>query len=401
MPLTSPNHPRSWLEHVTSNSDREKLLQQIIGLVNINSGSTNIEGITTVQHSLAELLAPVGEATVGDPIEIDAIDDAGNQSKVTCGSILELSIRPDMARRLLIVGHADTVFSPSSSFQTATLSGDRLHGPGTADMKGGLVLAAEALRLVEQAGTASGIGIDLLVSGDEETGSLASAPRIAELSRAASVGIALEPPMADGSIARARAGSANITVVINGRSAHAGRALDDGRNAVVAAAKLAIAAEAEGANVASIHGGEAFNSVPDLCVLKLNKRGATPADIEVVLSSLRRSAAELSEALEVSFEFHGHQHRPAKPWSDASEQLATVVKIAASEFGRELNFADTFGVCDGNNMAAEGIGVIDTLGIQGANIHTANEFAVINNLDDQVGLLCSVISHIADKWSQS
>ncbi len=401
MPLTSPNRPRSWHEYVTTHTDDEQLLQQIVEMVNINSGSTNIEGITTVQRRLAELLSPVGKAAIGEPLSIDAFNAEGNPSAVACGSILELSLRPDAPTRLLIVGHADTVFAPSSEFQTARLVDDRLHGPGTADMKGGLVLVAEALRLVEQAGAASGIGIDLLVSGDEETGSLASAPRIGELSRAASVGIALEPPMADGSIARARAGSANITVVVRGRGAHAGRALNDGRNAVVAAAKLAIVAEAEGANVASMNGGGAFNSVPDRCVLKLNKRGATPDDIEAVLSRLRSAAAELSEALEVSFEFHGHQHRPAKPWSDASEDLATIVRTAAAEFGRELTFADTFGVCDGNNMAAEGIGVIDTLGIQGANIHTSDEFAVVANLNDQVGLLCSVISHIADEWSQS
>ena len=377
-------------------SNPDALIAQIVELVNINSGSSNAAGIAAVQQRLVELLAPVGAATVGQSLHLDALDADGRPVKTECGSMLELSLRPELSRRLLIVGHADTVFSPSSDFQFARHEGDRLHGPGTADMKGGLVLVAEALRLVEQDGLANKIGIDLLVSGDEETGSLASANRIAELSRRASVGISLEPAMADGSLARARAGSANVTVVVTGRSAHAGRALAAGRNAVVAAARLSIVAASLDVNVAAIIGGDTFNSVPDRCIMKLNKRGATRDDIEVVLEALRRTAAELADELEVGFEFHGLQHRPAKPWSDASEHLAQIVTAARAAFGYETNLVDTFGVCDGNNMAAEGIGVIDTLGIRGANIHTPDEFAEIGDLDTQVATLGTIIARIAE-----
>ncbi|MEZ5340454.1 MAG: hypothetical protein R2706_03110 [Acidimicrobiales bacterium] len=72
----------------------------------------------------------------------------------------------------------------------------------------------------------------------------------------------------------------------------------------------------------------------------------------------------------MSFAFHGHQHRPAKPWNADHQRLADLVSQAAVAVGRGTNFVDTFGVCDGNNMAATGLAVVDTMGIRGANIHT-------------------------------
>ncbi|MEZ5340455.1 MAG: M20/M25/M40 family metallo-hydrolase [Acidimicrobiales bacterium] len=157
-------------------TDAEALVESIAALVDINSGSANTEGIQLVRAT-SGLLAPIGDATVGDPPTIDSLGSDGEQSTATCGPMLELAIRPESERRLLIVGHADTVFGPTSHFQRAERIGDRLHGPGAADMKGGLVVAFEALRQLEAAAAIDNLGIDILVAGDEET-ALASAPRL-------------------------------------------------------------------------------------------------------------------------------------------------------------------------------------------------------------------------------
>ena len=124
------------------------------------------------------------------------------------------------------------------------------------------------------------LGYDVLLNSDEETGSLASSELIAELARGKLAALTYEPAaLPDGTLAHARGGSGNYSVIITGKSAHAGRNPDDGRNAIVAAADLAVRLKALhcpdiSVNPAKIEGGSANNVVPDHAVLRFNIRPA-------------------------------------------------------------------------------------------------------------------------------
>jgi glutamate carboxypeptidase len=154
---------------------------------------------------------------------------------------------------------------------------------------------------------------------------------------------------------------------VAGRSAHAGRNPEDGRNAIVAAADLALrlAAAARpglGLNPARIDGGGPDNMVPDTAVLRFNVRPADPEALAEARALIDGAVAQVSAAHDVSIHLHGGFGRPPKPISSATEALFGGVRQAARDLGGDLAWADTGGVCDGNNIAACGVPVIDTMG---------------------------------------
>ena len=157
-----------------------------------------------------------------------------------------------------------------------------LGGPGVADMKSGLAVMLAALRAVESAGLPQ-LGYEVVINSDEEVGSPGSAALIAAAARGKKAALTYEPSaLPDGTLAGARPGSGNFSIRISGRAAHAGRNPDEGRNAVLAAADLALrlaAARRNGlaVNPAKIEGGGPNNVVPDHAVLRVNMRPRTPA----------------------------------------------------------------------------------------------------------------------------
>ena len=151
--------------------------------------------------------------------------------------------------QLLFTGHMDTVFATDHPFQdTRWLDDATINGPGTADMKGGIAVFLAALKAVEASPAAARIGYEVVVNSDEEVGSLSSAALLAQAARGKRAALTYEPSaLPDGTLAGARPGSGNFAITIRGRSAHAGRNPEDGRNALLAAADLALRlAEAKG-----------------------------------------------------------------------------------------------------------------------------------------------------------
>src|SRR5690606_32235469 len=147
--------------------------------------------------------------------------------------------------------------------------------------KGGIAVILAALSALEASPLSARVGYDVMINSDEETGSHASAPLIAELAAGKTAALTFEPALPDGTLAGARPGSGNFSILIHGRSAHAGRNPDEGRNALVAAADLALRLDALKSaklkvNPAKIDGGGPNNVVPDQAILRVNLRPESP-----------------------------------------------------------------------------------------------------------------------------
>ncbi|MDP9057777.1 MAG: hydrolase [Pseudomonadota bacterium] len=367
------------------------MLAQVLAWAAVNSGTGNLAGLADMASRLAEAFAALpGEIAMVDAAPVTAIAVDGREAAVANGRHLVCRVRPDATRRVLLTGHMDTVYAEDDPFQQCDwIDAETLHGPGTADMKAGLALMLAGLSAFERSNPE--MGYDVLINSDEETGSLSSASLIRALAAGKLAALTYEPALAAGVLAGARPGSGNFSAVLRGRSAHAGRNPRDGRNALLAAADLAMRLAALGGpdlsvNPARIDGGGPNNRVPDLTVLRFNIRPQTPAAATWAQARIAELSAQVAAAHEVSIELHGGFSRPPKPVDPAAERLFALVTRAAADLGQICSRADTGGVCDGNNIAACGVPVVDTMGAVGGAIHSPDEFLKVASLAERAKL---------------
>ncbi|URW76858.1 hydrolase [Sphingomonas donggukensis] len=380
------------------------MLERTLDWAAVNSGTGNLAGLATIADRLAEAFGALpGELSMIDPAPAERVTVEGRVEAIAHGRHLHLSVRPDAPVRMLFTGHMDTVYPADHPFQAITpLPDGRIVGPGVADMKGGLAVMLAALEAVEASPVASRFGYEVVVNSDEETGSFSSAALIREAAAGKVAALTFEPALPDGSLAGARSGTGNFALVVRGRSAHAGRNPDDGRNAIVAAADLAVRLkQAHGprlsVNPARIDGGGPNNVVPDLAVLRVNFRPAMPEDVARADTHLRSAVAMVAAAHDVAIEIHGSFNRPPKPIDTGAARLFDLVRGVGADLGLSIAWHSTGGVCDGNTIAACGVPVIDTMGVRGGAIHSADEYLIPDSLAERAGLSAVTIMRIIEK----
>ncbi len=380
------------------------LLPRTLEWAKVNSGTTNLDGLATVAAMLADAFSVLpGETSLIDPEPVEAVRADGTVDQIRRGRHLVTSVRPEAPVRLLLTGHMDTVFAADHPFQQIVeLESGILNGPGLADMKGGLSVMLGALQLLEQSEYASRIGYDVMINSDEEMGSGSSAALIRRLAEGKTAALTYEPALPDGTLAGERGGSGNFSIIFTGKSAHAGRNPDEGRNALVAAADMAVRLKAlhrEGLSVnpAKIDGGGPNNSVPDHAILRVNFRPKTLEDQAVAQKALDQMVSDIAKLHDVGVHCHGGFGRPPKPIDPQAERLFGLVKQCGAELGLDIRWRGTGGVCDGNNIAACGIPVVDTMGVRGGAIHSADEYLITDSLVERTQLSALTIMRIAEK----
>ncbi|MDT9013040.1 hydrolase [Novosphingobium sp. APW14] len=383
--------------------DAAPMLDQVLAWSAINTGTGNLSGLAQYVAILADAFAALpGEVALVAPAKVEAVAPDGRGLEVAYGQHMVLRVRPKANRRFLLTGHMDTVFPPDHAFQAPRwLDEETLNGPGVADMKGGIAVILAALKAFEGSPAAAGVGYDVLLNSDEETGSLSSAPLIAELAAGKIAALTYEPSaLPDGTLAGARGGSGNYSLIVTGKSAHAGRNPQDGRNAIVAAAALALglkALEREGLSInpAKIDGGSANNVVPDHAVLRFNIRPMNTQLAEWFEQQVQQLIAAVAAEHGVAIHRHGGISRPPKPLDPPAERLFELVRDCGAALGQTIRWQSSGGVCDGNNIAACGVPVVDTMGVRGGAIHSPDEFLIVPSLAERAKLSALVLHRLA------
>lgn len=389
------------LDHVAARADA--LVARAIAWAEVNSGSRNADGLNRVLD-LLETQARTLPATV------ERLPTAGSTTVADDGSVrteahadaLKITARPEAPIQVVLTGHYDTVFPADSAFQRVVTRPDgALNGPGIADMKGGISVLLGALEAFETHPDRHRIGWTVLLSPDEEIGSPASAPLLAELGARGHVGLTYEPSLPDGTLAGARKGSGNFHLIVTGKAAHAGRAFDEGRNAVAGAAIIAAALHAlngqrEGVsvNVAKISGGGPLNVVADNAVVRWNVRVPDQAAADWIMEQIDRLASTPPfEGL--GLHLHGGFTRPPKPMDAAQTELFEAVRRAGVLLNQSIAWKPSGGVCEGNNLHAAGLPNIDTLGVIGGDIHSDQEYAWPASFAERARLSALILCKIA------
>src|SRR5580698_8718782 len=196
------------------------LLKQI---VNIDSGTGDVEGGAKVQAVLRAQLLQLGAEVRSEPAEAPGLPD--NLVAVFHGT---------GKGKILIIAHVDTVFGPgTAATRPFSMDKERAHGPGVGDEKAGVVNAVAALKILHDTGFKNFATITLLLDNSEERGSPGSAQLIKRLAREHDVEFNMEPGDPPDALTVWRKGSAGVHIQVKGRAAHAGMAPQDGRNAAV------------------------------------------------------------------------------------------------------------------------------------------------------------------------
>lgn len=388
----------------TIKSNEDKMVEQLHHFCEINSGTTNLAGLSAMEKVLHQAYQPIA-----DSIEVkqlppqSIIGMTGNPVTQHFGNALFIRKRPHLKRRILLSGHMDTVYPATSPFQKLSYINDNyVNGPGVADMKGGLIVMLHALAAFEQTDQAQQLGWDVLINSDEEVGSPASSILFDELAPNYQAALVYEPAMtATGTLAKNRKGSGKLTLVATGKAAHAGRAFDEGRNAICYLAEAVTAVHAlngqrDGVtiNVGKIAGGEALNVVPDKAVAQLDIRISLAEDEFWVRNELTRIQNKLKRP-DYSLTVHGGFGRPVKRVCAGTERLFQRVQHLGKELGLTLDWKDSGGCCDGNNLARHGLPVLDTLGVRGGNIHSAEEYILLDSLSERAALSGLILTDLA------
>jgi len=158
-------------------ADHDRNVKLLEALVRINSGTMNLPGVEQVGRMLTPEFEQLGFTVRWVPMA--KVGRAGHLIATHKGS--------GKGKRILLIGHLDTVFEPDSPFQGWKRTGDIVEGPGVGDMKGGDVVIVAALRAMQAAGTLKGADVTVVLTGDEEKPGAPLADARADLIAAAKV----------------------------------------------------------------------------------------------------------------------------------------------------------------------------------------------------------------------
>jgi glutamate carboxypeptidase len=401
---------QEWLDH-----QQAQMADELQTLCDLNSGSDSVEGLKRTANWLEEYMRPVSDSCRRIVLpDYQKIDDQGTVLQYATGPALawELGVPPTQAAtRVLMTIHYDTVYGPENAFQRCIRFEQRrpdgsldacMRGPGVIDAKGGIVILRWSLLAAKKFLDLSPFSVSVLLTPDEEIGSPSSSELWGRIAGGYHVAMLFEPAMADGALVSHRKGTGNFTVVVRGRSAHAGRNFHEGRNAVVHASKLAIALnELNGQrpnvtiNIGRLRGGDAVNVVPDLAVLRINVRVNDREDqvwiVEQVQSVVQRFQVP-DEGFEVVLD--GGLGSPPKVLDEAMAHWMKVSESAAALVGQRLHWNGSGGASDGNKLAALGLSNVDTFGPEGGLLHSDQEWIRLSSLPKKAALTAAFLHSI-------
>ncbi len=393
----------AWDELGEESPDAEALAERVVRWAGRNTWSRNPAGVAGLAGELAGEFAALGaEAALLDLPPWEWVNASGQVEAAPLGPALRARRRPEAPLRVLLVAHLDTVFPPEHPFRSVTREGRRLRGPGVADCKGGVAVLLAALGALEASPWAANLGWEAWLAPDEELGSPGSGPLLLEAAGRCDLGLVFEPGLPDGALVAGRKGSGNVTAVVRGRSAHAGRNPEEGRNAIHALAAFVVDlvrldGQGDGitVNVGRVEGGEAANVVPGLALARFNVRLASAGDQVLFEAHLAAAAASVRGRDGIGLELHGAVARP--PWQPDSRSgaLRGLLDACAARGGRELAWRTTGGASDANLLAAAGLPVADGLGPWGEGLHTDREALHVASLGERARLAALLLRGLA------
>ncbi|MBI5879438.1 MAG: M20 family metallopeptidase [Chloroflexi bacterium] len=371
--------------HSTIEGSLSDFLADLAELVNQDCGSYNKTGVDSAGEWISDRALAWGWAVQRLPVE-------------KYGDCWIIRMRGDGRGRLMLSGHLDTVYPDGTAAERPMRrEGSRILGPGTCDMKAGLLAGMYAMRALQQTGFSAFEEISFFFNSDEEIGSLVSRTLYAPVAAECDAVFVLEAARANGDIVSARKGGGLFRIHVDGKAAHAGVEPEKGANALLELSHQIIAAQAlngiapgVSVSVGVAAGGHRSNVVPDHAWAQVDVRATTPAGADAIERALR-ALPERTTVPGTKVTVSGDFGAPPMPKSAAAGWLVEQAQAIARDLGFTVKDASTGGVSDANMMAGLGVPVIDGLGPVGGLDHGPDEYIDADSIVPRTTLLAEMI----------
>lgn len=375
---------RVWAAAEKARPEQMSLLEQV---VNIDSGTGDVEGGNRVGAVFAERLRALGFSVETRPAETPGLPD----------NILA-RLGGTGIGRILLIGHLDTVFEPGTvakrPFRT---DATKAYGPGVGDEKGGVVSAIMAFKILKDLKFTDYKSITVLIESSEERGSPGTRALIDKLLADADVELNLEPGDDPDALTVWRKGSGNFTIGVKGRAAHAGVAPQEGRNAAVellnqlnALKGYPTSGDGLTVNLTLIDAGSRVNIIPEDASASFNVRVRQKTDADRLAADMQANAArptvpdtKVTVSHEISY--------PPLPINAGTDALAARAQAIYGGLGMRLAVGGNGGASESALAYEAGVSALDGLGPAGGGYHSEQEYILLNTITPRLYLLTKLL----------
>jgi len=384
--------------------ERAAVVETLRALVEVESGSRDIEGLNRIAALIGERLHGLGaKLEYHEPAQSEIVrlfDTPDAMGKVVIGRFSGTG-----TRNIMLLAHMDTVYPRGTlAKRPFRLEADRVYGPGIADAKGGVAVILHALAVLKAIDFRDYAALTVVINADEEISSPFSRALITRIGAEHDVVLSCEPPLGNtDQIALATSGIGLATLTVKGKPAHAGVNPELGRNAIVELAHRLLATndlsdpqQRIKFNWTLASGGQVRNMIPDHASASADVRVNRLADLDLIERRLRDRVASQAPlvpgtTVEVGFE----KRRAPLEVTDASRALARTAQAIYAEIGRTLKVDEsgTGGGTDAAFAAASGkAAVAESFGLIGAGFHASGEeYVELDSIGPRLYLLTRMI----------
>lgn len=363
-------------------------------MVSIDSGSGDLEGNAKVVEIVDEVLRRI------EGIQIEHVTDK-------YGTHVIARLKPENSTGKMVIScHLDTVFQKGDvEKHPFRVEGDRMYGLGIVDCKGGFVVSAHAVKLMQEEGLLPNKEIVMLYTCDEEIMSPTSYPLFEKEAAGADMAFVFEPSREDNGALTSRKGVFLIDIKVTGRSAHSGVNYLAGASATMELARKMLALESRNIpekniffNVANLQSSKPDNVVPDFASAIASVRVSNDEEMQMVRDILKEVSGEVGiEGTQTTMEVR--QFVYPMPRTEGNVKLFELVKKAAGIMGQaEFPEQSSGGSGDAGWFSSHGIPSVDALGPYMYKIHHTEESGKVSSIEEKTALFCVVLGLIDSEW---
>ncbi len=387
-PDTAPTYAQIYLPRLMAHQD--EMQARLETLVNIDSGTGQIEGVNHIMSYVAQWLGDIGFSVSLYPSE-------------GFGNNLVARRKGTGQARVLLVGHVDTVYDAGSvQKQPFTIRDGIAYGPGVIDMKCGVVMCVYALNALAEEDFDYYDELCIVFNNDEEVGSPGSSLLLSELAPQFQIGLVLESARSADILTHARKGSDRYLLEVHGVPAHSGAEPHKGRSAVVELAHKILAIHGLHTllpgvtfNITRLNSTETLNVVPDLASCYISVRSFHEKGLQQAETALEQISAGCSVPETYTLlERLPHSRRPYEPTPQVMH-LLSMAQAEGEALGLHITPERKGGLSDANLLMEMGLPTLDSLGPIGGGMHNLNrEFLHMDSIPLRGALLAGLLQRL-------